>query len=120
MFSDFLLLNHRPTDPAFQDIMNIKQNANRAAGLVRQLQRLFEHLEALAQRWHGEAPGARLGLVPGRPDAEDPVERFSCRPDFLILCYPVIMLGQDATHRGSQRNLLGGDADPALDRKSVV
>jgi two-component system cell cycle sensor histidine kinase/response regulator CckA len=36
-FSDFLLLNHRPTDPAFQDIMNIKQNANRAAGLVRQL-----------------------------------------------------------------------------------
>jgi two-component system cell cycle sensor histidine kinase/response regulator CckA len=36
-FSDFLLQNHRPTDPAFQDIMNIKQNANRAAGLVRQL-----------------------------------------------------------------------------------
>jgi two-component system, cell cycle sensor histidine kinase and response regulator CckA len=36
-FSDFLLMNHRPTDPAFRDIMNIKQNANRAAGLVRQL-----------------------------------------------------------------------------------
>jgi len=36
-FSDLLLANHRPTDPAFQDIMNIKQNANRAAGLVRQL-----------------------------------------------------------------------------------
>jgi two-component system cell cycle sensor histidine kinase/response regulator CckA len=36
-FSDFLLMNHRPSDPAFQDIMNIKQNANRAAGLVRQL-----------------------------------------------------------------------------------
>jgi two-component system, cell cycle sensor histidine kinase and response regulator CckA len=36
-FSDFLLMNHRPTDPAFQDIMNIKQNASRAAGLVRQL-----------------------------------------------------------------------------------
>ena len=31
-FSDFLLMNHRPTDPAFQDIMNIKQNANRAGG----------------------------------------------------------------------------------------
>ena len=29
--------NHRPTDPSFQDIMQIKQNANRAAGLVRQL-----------------------------------------------------------------------------------
>ena len=36
-FSDLLLTNHRPSDPSFQDIMNIKQNANRAAGLVRQL-----------------------------------------------------------------------------------
>ena len=36
-FSDFLLANHRPSDPSFQDIMNIKQNANRAASLVRQL-----------------------------------------------------------------------------------
>jgi two-component system cell cycle sensor histidine kinase/response regulator CckA len=36
-FSDLLLSSHRPTDPSFQDIMNIKQNANRAASLVRQL-----------------------------------------------------------------------------------
>ena len=36
-FSDLLLASHRPSDPAFQDIMNIKQNANRAAALVRQL-----------------------------------------------------------------------------------
>ncbi len=36
-FSDMLLANHRPTDPSFQDIMQIKNNANRAAGLVRQL-----------------------------------------------------------------------------------
>ena len=36
-FSDLLLSNHRPSDPSFQDIMNIKQNANRAASLVRQL-----------------------------------------------------------------------------------
>jgi two-component system cell cycle sensor histidine kinase/response regulator CckA len=36
-FSDLLLANHKTTDPSFQDIMNIKQNANRAAGLVRQL-----------------------------------------------------------------------------------
>lgn len=36
-FSDLLLASHRPSDPAFQDIMNIKQNANRAASLVRQL-----------------------------------------------------------------------------------
>ncbi|WP_315920754.1 cell cycle histidine kinase CckA [Mesorhizobium sp. SP-1A] len=37
MASDLLLANHRPSDPSFLDIMNIKQNANRAASLVRQL-----------------------------------------------------------------------------------
>jgi two-component system cell cycle sensor histidine kinase/response regulator CckA len=37
MASDLLLSNHRPSDPSFADIMNIKQNANRAASLVRQL-----------------------------------------------------------------------------------
>jgi two-component system cell cycle sensor histidine kinase/response regulator CckA len=37
MSSDLLLTNHRPADPSFPDIMNIKQNANRAASLVRQL-----------------------------------------------------------------------------------
>jgi len=34
-YSDLLLASHRPTDPAFQDIMQIKQNATRAATLVR-------------------------------------------------------------------------------------
>ena len=37
MASDLLLINHRASDPSFPDIMNIKQNANRAASLVRQL-----------------------------------------------------------------------------------
>lgn len=37
MANDFLLNSHKPTDPAFQDIMQIKQNASRAATLVRQL-----------------------------------------------------------------------------------
>jgi two-component system cell cycle sensor histidine kinase/response regulator CckA len=37
MASDLLLTNHRPSDPSFPDIMSIKQNANRAASLVRQL-----------------------------------------------------------------------------------
>jgi len=37
MANDFLLNAHKPTDPSFADIMQIKQNANRAAALVRQL-----------------------------------------------------------------------------------
>jgi two-component system, cell cycle sensor histidine kinase and response regulator CckA len=35
--ADLLLLSHKQTDPAFQDIMQIKHNANRAAGLVKHL-----------------------------------------------------------------------------------
>jgi two-component system cell cycle sensor histidine kinase/response regulator CckA len=37
MATDFLLNVHKPTDPSFQDIIQIKQNANRGAALVRQL-----------------------------------------------------------------------------------
>jgi two-component system cell cycle sensor histidine kinase/response regulator CckA len=36
-FSDLLLGRHQPGDPSFADIMQVKQNANRAASLVRQL-----------------------------------------------------------------------------------
>lgn len=50
----------------------------------------------------------------GMPDAKDPIDRVSCRPDFAILCYPVIAFDQPYTHKGSQRNLLGDDADKEL------
>ena len=36
-FSDLLLQTHRPADPAYRDIMNIRSSANRAAGLVAKL-----------------------------------------------------------------------------------
>lgn len=36
-FCDLLLQRHSPAEQSFSDIMQIKQNANRAAGLVRQL-----------------------------------------------------------------------------------
>lgn len=36
-FADLLLLKHKPGDPSFSELMQIKQNANRAAGLTRQL-----------------------------------------------------------------------------------
>jgi two-component system, cell cycle sensor histidine kinase and response regulator CckA len=36
-FCDLLLLRHRPGDPSFSDIMQVKQNANRASNLVRQI-----------------------------------------------------------------------------------
>jgi len=50
----------------------------------------------------------------GRPDADDPAERRSCRPDALVLCYPVITFADPHTHAGSRTNLLGADPQPAL------
>jgi acetyl esterase/lipase len=41
----------------------------------------------------------------------DAIERTSCRPDFAILAYPVITMGEK-THGGSKRNLLGKQPDP--------
>jgi len=42
----------------------------------------------------------------GKADGS-PVERQGCRPDFCILCYPVISFTSPATHAGSRKNLLG-------------
>jgi len=50
----------------------------------------------------------------GNPAAADPVERVSCRPDFAILAYPVISFATEYAHKGSRRNLLGDNPDPAL------
>jgi len=50
----------------------------------------------------------------GDPDAKDPIQRVSCRPDFMILCYPVIAFDEPYTHRGSQHNLIGKDASAEL------
>jgi len=52
----------------------------------------------------------------GKPDAADPIERASSRPDAGILCYPVITMGK-FTHQGSKRNLLGDDPAPELVRE---
>jgi len=50
----------------------------------------------------------------GNPEAEDPVERMSCRPDFSILIYPVISFTADFAHSGSQKALLGENAETQL------
>lgn len=43
----------------------------------------------------------------GNTNAQDPVEQFSSRPDFMILGYPVISLKEHVAHIGSRNNLLG-------------
>jgi acetyl esterase/lipase len=49
----------------------------------------------------------------GQPDAADPIDRLSSRPDLGVLCYPVITMGE-FTHGGSKKNLLGENPSPEL------
>ena len=50
----------------------------------------------------------------GDPKSADPIAKQSCRPDFSILVYPVITLGE-LTHGGSKGALLG----PSPDEKAI-
>jgi acetyl esterase/lipase len=92
-------------------------------------QRALRSVRARAAEWHvdpqrigiwGFSAGGHLASTAGthfdagRPDATDPSERVSCRPDFLILAYPVITLKPPYAHLGSRNNLLGKDPDPKL------
>ena len=49
----------------------------------------------------------------GKPDADDPIEKAGCRPDFGILVYPYILLDKPYTHQGAKKNLLGDRVEDA-------
>lgn len=46
----------------------------------------------------------------GNPAASDPIDRVSCKPNFLILGYPVITMLPPYAHEGSVTNLLGDNS----------
>ncbi len=50
----------------------------------------------------------------GNKSSAHPVERFSCRPDFMILMYPVVSFTTPTMHTGSKDALIGKNADPKL------
>ncbi|MBM4149585.1 MAG: alpha/beta hydrolase [Lentisphaerae bacterium] len=94
-------------------------------------QRAIRTVRARAGEWNlrtdrigilGYSAGGHLAATAGthsdsgRPESTDPVERAGCRPDFMILCYPAITMGEPITHPGCQRNLLGADPSPELVR----
>jgi len=54
----------------------------------------------------------------GNPSATDPIDRAGSRPDFLVLCYPVISF-TNYVHRGSMTALLGEKSRPPADRGFV-
>ena len=49
----------------------------------------------------------------GDPKAADPIERQSSHPDFMVLVYPVVTMGEKG-HAGSRRNLLGPNPDEKM------
>ncbi len=84
-------------------------------------QRAVRYIRYKAEEWNidrnkigilGFSAGGHLAATVGthfdygNPDSLDTVERFSCRPDALILCYSVISFGK-YRHNGSMLNLLG-------------
>lgn len=50
----------------------------------------------------------------GKADSADPIERQSCRPDRVILAYPVIAMATEYGHTGSKKNLLGENPSKEL------
>jgi acetyl esterase/lipase len=92
-------------------------------------QRALRTVRARAKEWHvnpqrigiwGFSAGGHLASTAGthfddgKPDASDPIDRVSCRPDFLILAYPVITLMAPTTHMGSRQNLLGANPEEKM------
>jgi acetyl esterase/lipase len=43
----------------------------------------------------------------GSPESNDPLEKISCHPDFMLLLYPVITFREEFGHMGSRKNLIG-------------
>ena len=70
----------------------------------------------------GSSAGGHLALTAclmgdeGLPDATDPIDRQPSRPDLGVLCYPVVSMQPEKTHRGSRKNLLGEAPDEELAR----
>lgn len=53
--------------------------------------------------------GTRFDL--GNKQSTDPIEKMSCRPDFMLLLYPVISFDESVGHMGSRKNLIGEGND---------
>ena len=102
----------------------------RHPAMLNDVSRAIRLVRANAEAWNldparvgvmGSSAGGHLASTAlthfdgGNPQAADPLDRPSSRPDLGILCYPVITMGEK-THSGSKRNLLGDTPAPELVR----
>jgi acetyl esterase/lipase len=109
-------------------VLEYRLPAGRSQVPLLDAQRAIRTVRARARSWNLDP--ARIGIMgfsagghlastagthfdAGEPDSADPVQRISCRPDFMILVYPVISMGPKG-HQGSRQNLLGKNPDAKL------
>jgi acetyl esterase/lipase len=95
------------------------EDASRAMRMIRERRAEFGVTPNRIGAWGFSAGGHLVSTLGthfdgGNPAASDGVERQASRPDFLILCYPVISFTDGWTHQGSKRNLIGTSPDPKL------
>ena len=64
------------------------------------------------------ASTAATHFAEAAPNAVDPIERVTSRPDFAILTYPVVSFTTDYVHKGSRSNLLG--ENPSEEEKHLL
>jgi acetyl esterase/lipase len=94
-------------------------DVQRALRLVRSRAREWNVDAARVGVWGFSAGGhlastAATHFDDGDKSAADPIDKQGCRPDFAILCYPVISMQPPHAHMGSRNNLLGKEPDPKL------
>ena len=109
-------------------VLDYRLPAGRHSVPLMDAQRAIRTVRANAKKWDldpkrigimGFSAGGHLASTAGthfdegNATAADAIDRESCRPDFMILVYPVVTMG-DKTHSGSKNNLLGKDPSPEL------
>ena len=109
-------------------VLEYRLPKGKAFGPLLDAQRAIRTVRARAKEW-GLDP-KRIGIIgfsagghlastagthfdAGEAQAADAVGRVSCRPDFMVLVYPVISMAEKR-HSGSRDNLLGGDPKPEM------
>jgi acetyl esterase/lipase len=65
------------------------------------------------------AASLAVGFDEGIPSSTDPLLRQSCRPDAVVLCYPVLDFERHA-HRQSEENLFHGEATETLRKEYTI
>jgi acetyl esterase/lipase len=101
-------------------------NINPTLSPLMDAQRAIRMVRYYAEKWNikkdrigimGFSAGGHLASTAGTHfdngniSSPDSIEQQSCRPDFMVLVYPVITMSKPLMHAGSRNRLIGGNVD---------